>query len=217
MDPSVDGAMRDFRRLDWTFMPLHVQRFCSRAAVLGPLGVALIDLLPKMKPIGEDTFDWAPVISLLQRPWFRRTWIIQEAVLARRAQIICGKQSVSWAVLERVVIAMNAYHGFVKRIPGYEKIHQTVRAVNLMRSARRDAYRHILMPEWWLVNRYIGLSRRECPKILDLVEESRGFACTNPRDKIYGMLGITDKHTQTEYLIPDYDSSPGDVFRKFVL
>jgi len=49
-------------------MPLHILRCCSRAAVLGPLGVAFMDLLPKMKPITEDTFDWAPAIKLLQRP-----------------------------------------------------------------------------------------------------------------------------------------------------
>ncbi len=216
-DPSVDGAMKDVRWLDWKFMPIHVQRYCSRSIVLGPLGVALMDLLPKMKPIGEEKFDWAAVANLLQRPWFQRTWIIQEAVLAKRAQVVCGNQSVPWAALERVVIAMNLYSGRVKPIPGYQEIDQAVHAVNLMRSARRDVYRHILMPDMWLLDRYITGSRREYSKMLDLVEESRAFACTNPRDKIYGMLGITDEETQSEYLTPDYDSPPGDVFRKYVL
>ena len=216
-DPSVDGAMKDVRWLDWKLMPIHVQRYCSRSAVLGPLGVAFMDLLPKMKPIAEEKFDWVAVINLLQRPWFQRTWIIQEAVLAKRAQVVCGNQSVPWAALERVVIAMNLYNGLVKPISGYQEIDQAVHAVNLMRSARRDAYRHILMPDMWLFVRYISGSRREYSKMLDLVEESRAFTCTNPRDKIYGMLGITNEETQGEYLTPDYDSPPGDVFRKYVL
>ncbi|KAK4169536.1 heterokaryon incompatibility protein 6, OR allele [Cladorrhinum sp. PSN259] len=216
-DPSVDGAMKDFRWLDWKFMPLHVRRYNSRWAVLGPAGVAMIDLLPKMKPMKETEFNWGPITSLLQRQWFERTWVIQEAVLAKRAEVICGNQSVSWAVLERVVIAMNVYHGFVKSIAGYKEIDRAVHAINLIRSARRDAYRHILMPELWLLNRYITGSRQEFSRMIDLVQESRRFACTNPRDKIYGLLGITKEDSRSEYLTPNYGLSPGDVFRRYVL
>ncbi|KXX75276.1 Heterokaryon incompatibility protein 6, OR allele [Madurella mycetomatis] len=216
-DPGVDGAMQDFRWLDWKLTPIHILRYNSRWVSLGPLGVVIMDLLPRMKPIEEKEFDWGPVINLLQRQWFERTWIIQEAVLARRAQVICGNQSVPWAALERVVIAMNIYNGTVKRIPGYKNIDQAVSAVNLMRSARRDAYRHIQMPEFWLLGRFVGRSRQEFTRMLDLIQESRRFAVTNPRDKIYGLLGITKEDTRSEYLVPDYKASPGEVYRRFVL
>ncbi|KAK3385762.1 heterokaryon incompatibility protein-domain-containing protein [Podospora didyma] len=220
-DPSVEGAMKDIRSLDWKFMPLHALRYCSRAAVFGPVGVFFMDLLPKMKPLGgkEKNFDWAPIMILLQRPWFQRTWIIQEAVLAKRADVVCGNQTVPWAALERVVVAMNMYDGMVESVPDYSEIEQAVEAVSLIRSARRDAYRHVLMPDHWLLHRYIlGGSRQEFSKMLDLVQLARAFACTNPRDKIYGMLGITNEDTSGgEYLTPSYDSSPGEVFRRYVL
>ncbi len=212
MDPSVDGALRDLARLDWAFLPLHIRRFCSREGMAG-----LITRLPEMKPIEDDAFDWAPVISLLQRPWFQRTWVIQEAVLAKRALVICGDQSVAWAVLERVALSINAYHGFVKSVPGYDKIDRAMHAVNLVRSARRDAYRSTPVPWLLLLHPPSLRSRREYSKLLDLVQETRVFGCTDPRDKIYGMLGITREDTRSGYLVPDYRNSPGQVYWKFVL
>ncbi|KAL7756813.1 hypothetical protein ACKLNR_013806 [Fusarium oxysporum f. sp. zingiberi] len=36
------------------------------------------------------------VREFLDRPWWRRTWIIQEVVLAKNIQIICGDEVVTW-------------------------------------------------------------------------------------------------------------------------
>ncbi|KAK4107456.1 HET-domain-containing protein [Canariomyces notabilis] len=221
-DPSVEDALKHIRFLDWKFMPLHIQGYCSRLASLGALGNALIDMLPNMKPIPEnDRFNWDPVIALLQRPWFQRTWIIQEAILAKRAQVICGDEAVSWAMFERVVVAMNMYLGKVGPIRDYHLIDFAVRGVHMMRAARRDRYRHILMPEMWLMSWLVTGSRvrrQEYTKLLDLVTDSRGFQCTNPRDKIFGMLGVTAEDTsRSGYVTPDYKISTGDVFRNFVL
>jgi hypothetical protein len=36
---------------------------------------------------------------LLERPWFRRAWTFQEAVMARHAKIQCGSRVVDWDVL----------------------------------------------------------------------------------------------------------------------
>ncbi|KAI0470798.1 heterokaryon incompatibility protein-domain-containing protein [Xylariaceae sp. FL0804] len=39
------------------------------------------------------------VTNVLSRPWIRRLWTLQEAVLARELRIICGFRSVSWIAL----------------------------------------------------------------------------------------------------------------------
>lgn len=219
-ESSVDGAMESIRQLDWKFMPIHVRRYSSRLAAFGPVGVQLIDCLPKMNPITEDKISWDPIISLLRRPWFQRTWVIQEAILAKRAQVICGDQSIPWTMLERVVIAMDFYKGEVAEIPSYLSIVDTVSGMHLMRSARRDRYDAIMMPDLWLYTRLLvgsPMHRQEFTKLLDLIMDSRTFACSNPRDKVFGMLGVTGQDTSSEYLTPDYLVSPGDIFRKFVL
>ncbi|KAL2678513.1 hypothetical protein Neosp_009260 [[Neocosmospora] mangrovei] len=219
-DPSVDEVMESIRRLDWEFMPIHVRRYCSRLLVLGPVGVKLLDYLPKMKPITDNKINWDPIINLLQRPWFQRTWIIQEAILAKRAQVFCGDEYIPWAMLERVVVAMNFYKGEVGKIPGYPSIVDSVASVHLMRSARRDRYTSIMLPDQRLYAKLLvgsQMHRQEFTKLLDLIMDSRKFACTNPRDKVFGMLGVTGQDISSEYLTPDYSISPEDVFRKFVL
>lgn len=218
-DQGVDGAAKDIRSLDWKFMPLHIQRYSSRLAVFGLPGTLLHERLPRMKPMSNDEFDWGRVINLLRRPWFQRTWIIQEAILAKRAWVICGDQSVPWAMFERVVVAMDVYKGLVGPIPGYKMIEDAVAGVHMIRSARRDRHQFTVMPDMqlflWLTQNW--MQRHEYSKLLDLILDCRKFACTNPRDKIYGMLGVTNQDKTHELLNPNYDLSQQEVYRNFVL
>ncbi|PLB55546.1 hypothetical protein P170DRAFT_470958 [Aspergillus steynii IBT 23096] len=39
---------------------------------------------------------WAAVNALIARPWFRRTWIVQEVVFARRLTLVCGRDQIQW-------------------------------------------------------------------------------------------------------------------------
>ncbi|PVH69089.1 hypothetical protein DL98DRAFT_626637 [Cadophora sp. DSE1049] len=40
---------------------------------------------------------WLEIKKLFSRPWFRRVWIIQEAVVPPEVRILCGKYEVDWA------------------------------------------------------------------------------------------------------------------------
>ncbi|KAE9362995.1 hypothetical protein N431DRAFT_299754, partial [Stipitochalara longipes BDJ] len=40
--------------------------------------------------------DWMALFALLQRLWFRRIWIVQEAVFAQRLIIVCGGVMIHW-------------------------------------------------------------------------------------------------------------------------
>ena len=39
---------------------------------------------------------WRALLSVMQRPWFSRRWVIQEIALARQATIYCGEEKISW-------------------------------------------------------------------------------------------------------------------------
>jgi hypothetical protein len=43
--------------------------------------------------------DLENVTSLLRRPWFHRTWVLQEAVLSQVALVMIGPCTVAWEVL----------------------------------------------------------------------------------------------------------------------
>ena len=44
---------------------------------------------------------------LLARPWFNRVWVIQEVVMARTVEAICGSHLVPWSALENLVYDMD--------------------------------------------------------------------------------------------------------------
>ena len=46
---------------------------------------------------------WRAFALLLQRPWFRRAWIVQEASVAKDILIACGTESITWEELLRAV------------------------------------------------------------------------------------------------------------------
>jgi len=62
------------------------------------------DLAPKMSPIEwqEEDFpasgseELKAVAAICDLPWFRRIWIIQELLLAREVQVVCGKGRLNW-------------------------------------------------------------------------------------------------------------------------
>ncbi|EXL42618.1 hypothetical protein FOCG_15072 [Fusarium oxysporum f. sp. radicis-lycopersici 26381] len=62
------------------------------------------------------------VRELLDRPWWRRTWIIQEVVLAKNIQIICGDEVVTWdtvaSLLKRLRITQAKVQVFGVKLTG---------------------------------------------------------------------------------------------------
>ncbi len=45
-----------------------------------------------------DTTAWKAIAKLLNRPWFSRTWIVQEASTRRGVLFICGIETMEWTV-----------------------------------------------------------------------------------------------------------------------
>ncbi|KAI0426556.1 heterokaryon incompatibility protein-domain-containing protein [Xylaria sp. FL1042] len=213
-DSDVGQAMKTIGILNSKMKALHFGRYMSRLNSLGSWVRVLFDYLPSQRPLPED-FDWGPVVKLLQRPWFERTWIIQEAILARRGLVICGDKSVPWLTFERVAHDIYMYHYTVKAIPSYHLIHDAVEGLDMMRLARRDQRRLHSMSVSSVLN--VGGALHEYTKLLDLLFDTREFLCSNHRDKIYGLLGVTNENIHNKYIIPDYTLSVEEVFKSFVL
>ncbi|KAI1117664.1 heterokaryon incompatibility protein-domain-containing protein [Nemania sp. NC0429] len=212
-ESDVDQSVESIKHLNSKMRALHVERYMSRLNSLGSWTRVLFDYLPSQKPLPPD-FDWQPIVRLLQRPWFERTWIIQEAILARRGLVVCGDRSVPWLLFERVAHDIYTYHHTVKMIPGWETIQDAVEGLEMMRLARRDQWR--LHTASISAKMHFG-ALREYSKILDLLFDTKNFKCTDPRDKVYGLLGLTNQKTQHRYLHPNYSLPVEEVFKSFVL
>ncbi|KAI1164195.1 heterokaryon incompatibility protein-domain-containing protein [Nemania serpens] len=210
---DVDQSVKSIKYLNSKMSALHVGRYMSRLNSLGSWTRVLFDYLPSQKPLPAD-FDWQPIVRLLQRPWFERTWIIQEAILPRQGLVVCGDKSVPWLLFERVAHDIYTYHYNVEMIPEWETIRDAVEGLEMMRLARRD--------QWRIHSASISAklhfeALQEYTKVLDLLFDTRNFLSSDPRDKIYGLLGLTNQKRQHKYLQPNYSLTVEEVYKSFAL
>ena len=133
--------------------------------------------------------------SLCRRPWFTRVWVVQEQVLARLARVLYGDE---WLSFEQFMRAMKAV-SHVLELQEPSTLNSSLAVVG-----------HVLF-------------RREfrSPKFLELPIGERVLAAlqlagvrlraTDPRDKLYGLIGLLGDVNECPILVPDYEK-PLDEF-----
>lgn len=103
--------------------------------------------------------------NFFTRPWFRRVWVLQEAMLAREIVAICGDQEVSWEAF--------------KTFKNYDQ-GKTVRPLPyVLKDSASKWIENVEMDEE-------KISRR----LFNCLRESRGCEATDPRDKVYALLPL---------------------------
>ncbi|KAH8892384.1 hypothetical protein GQ53DRAFT_840811 [Thozetella sp. PMI_491] len=60
-----------------------------------------VDEMVRLQRVLQD--NWAALADLLDSPWFRRCWIIQEVVHAQNVTVTCGRDVIPWTLLEKIV------------------------------------------------------------------------------------------------------------------
>jgi len=106
--------------------------------------------------------------KFLQRPWFHRVWILQEAAFAKQAIVICGSQETDWKGF------ISFYHWNTSRrrdglsLP-YSLLYSASEPFHIWESIPSTCYAKAL--------------RR-------MLQASRLSLATNPRDKIYAVLPL---------------------------
>jgi len=182
--------------------PYYVDKFqnpnARRAEGLKLLDWPVIQVLPGYKirhvqfKSGEGRLPLTPfhdfAIDILGRNWFDRTWIMQEIVCSKQAEIVIGKYKLPWNIcVEACSLAIELgltrsflLHTIASEIPQIEEIRQ---------------HRRVFMETLHDVNdedtvlKYIrSVVYRSIPKILPKVVFK---GVTDPRDKVFAMLNIT--------------------------
>lgn len=119
---------------------------------------------------------WCAVLCLLKNEYWERIWIIQEVVCARQVKLQCGNHSLSWIDLSRIANVLNANMRMVYSIP-------ELRAVHLSEAGKLTRLR-ALQRRW-------NQGKAGFPLLL-LIRRAHKNYCSDPRDKIYALLGISD-------------------------
>ena len=135
-------------------------------------------------------------------PWFRRVWVLQEVHSNANVKVWCGNKCIDW---ELVIIASE---WFEKRRTEF---------VNTFFLRNQKTYDQHL-PRLW-----IDLSQTK-PKTLHalqaLVFEAREFYATDPRDKVFALLGLAEETSDMSelpvYMRADYKRSTVQVYANLV-
>ncbi|KAL8289952.1 hypothetical protein RB600_005107 [Gaeumannomyces tritici] len=120
--------------------------------------------------------------ALFESPWFRRIWVIQEAASAKAALVMYGHD----AVPARTFAMLSTLPSI--RIPEGARA-----ALEVMPSLLKR-----LETSWWHGGR----------DLLALLCKFRNYEATDPRDKVYALLGISEGEPQIK---PDYEVTEGTV------
>jgi hypothetical protein len=145
-----------------------------------------------------DHRSWRAVRQLLQRPWLFRLWTIQEAVLSTNLFVKCGDAVASWDDMAAwCYVWQNC--GLLRWLETYDLND---------RKAIEAAYNRRRLPLGGAIvnslqaDRIQSLTLQDKEYLLSSLVRTRYAQATNPKDKIYGVLGITKSH-----ITPDYSPS----------
>ncbi|KAF1842264.1 HET-domain-containing protein [Cucurbitaria berberidis CBS 394.84] len=137
-------------------------------------------------------------------PWFRRVWVLQEAFAHNKITVRLGEHTLPWGA---VILAAIWASGFTR----------TYIAKSANEYPAEGAMNRGYLPELWL-----GLLHTRATRglsMLELVSRTRDFEASDPRDKVFGLLGLANDvgnpQTRTVGLRPDYTKSKNEVYAAF--
>ena len=134
--------------------------------------------------VSFDDRTWQALLSILERSWFYRLWCWQEINLSSRHTVLqCGHNRIRWTVFRRAVLCLHNK----ERLP----------SVNF-----RERCRHIA---------YLAADATQQPMSV-MLDLSRSKGCADPRDKVYGLLGLTAPLFNTS-VKPDYSLPVEQVYK----
>ncbi|KAH8897329.1 hypothetical protein GQ53DRAFT_638388 [Thozetella sp. PMI_491] len=135
------------------------------------------------------------LLIALQMPWFRRTWIIQEFVLAKRVKYL----------FHGTIFTQQQLDGMIsdEALRGNEQRKSEMHAVTGL------GYMNYLKIQE--IKRVVGLGQRDG---LNLISLTRDFLVTQPKDKIWALAALLSKEDRAA--LGPYSQSAHDVHRRFV-
>ncbi len=143
-------------------------------------------------------------LSFFCHGWFTRVWVLQEIVLAQQAIIMWGEHSISWTCLGSAIEAIRS--------------NQLLHWLLDSRCLQNAFYMWHLSKVHHELEAFETDSQQvpdgEKLPLLHFLDLGRGFRATDPRDKIYGLLGFptSDDGLGASSIIPDYTLSAREVY-----
>ncbi|CAI0647742.1 unnamed protein product [Colletotrichum noveboracense] len=159
----------------------------------GFAGVSISDIASAAQRLGlpkPDSKSWSALKWLLSRPWFTRVWCVQEIVLARSSRVYVGSHSFKW-----------------------DRLGVTAAWLSEQNLANDyDVPSELDGIAWG--NAYTMFDKSELSELsfLEILLSFRDFNATNPRDKVYGLLGLVNEAILEGFASVDYKKTVAEVY-----
>ncbi|KAK4446716.1 heterokaryon incompatibility protein-domain-containing protein [Podospora aff. communis PSN243] len=129
------------------------------------------------------------IAELQSRPWWSRVWVIQEALLSPHPTVRCGYQSLP---MESFMVLDDIRRGWHRPTQTYQ--HSAFNAITNLSVALRNPFSGIVT--YWpdARTRLLNPTADSSPSTLaEWAYYLSDFEATDPRDKIYGLLGLASE------------------------
>ena len=143
--------------------------------------------------MAEELFnekDGQALSTLPQNAYWQRIWIIQEVSVAKRVLVCCGGKELNWPFVVDLVGLYGVYEKEQKSFALNESGLGRVLSINDSRT--------------WLI-------KMDGSELLYMLTGFRKSQCSDPRDKVNGLLGLA-KAQEVVGLRPDYSLSVEEVY-----
>lgn len=165
----------------------------------------LTAMRPTWFPSDVPAFNLEAVLRILERPWFRRVWVLQEAALNNNVAVFCGQQTIKrtvlWAGARTAVSLSNEILMDSEYTHGNATMWRALAGSNFL--ARRTLY---------LITSRTKKSPLEA--ILSDITMNLGewsYEATDPRDRVFAVVGFTSDSNALG-IVPDYTTSCAHVY-----
>ncbi|KAI0412103.1 heterokaryon incompatibility protein-domain-containing protein [Xylaria grammica] len=203
----------------------HMETYGSTPIVLTFLAQALRNMdtgpsnLASLRPLQDSAHrnlvyglpppsarEWEIFRQFLSNPWFRRIWIVQEVVLARKAIVVLGNWHINWDAVGRAITWFES------------KGYAMPRTMKYILHDLKDLLPVAHVAELWQMHE---LPNKRVP-LLGLLKDFRSRDAVQGVDKIYAALGLaqetaSDQEEFPALLEPDYNKSLQDVYRDLAI
>jgi hypothetical protein len=169
-----------------------------------------------------EQYGFTALAHALERPWFRRGWVIQEAAFSTNSTVYCGDRQVHMDEFEMAtnlvrarlnsVPASISHTGNAKRagiLSNFDDDSPAIRLLDTVYSAFRKSANGAIM--------YPLLS------LETLVELGTFTETSDHRDTIYALLNLANdiaslsEPEKTDTIVPDYRKDPLDIYADFIM
>ncbi|XTI89273.1 HET-domain-containing protein [Cenococcum geophilum] len=140
----------------------------------------------EFEPSRKDKLKWEELHRLLEQPYWRRVWIIQEILLSRDPVLCCGSYKLPWTVAADTIVDMERFDAF-----GYARLEY---------GEKRDE-------EFTRQTRELGKRLRESRKARDAMEsgqEQESEETIQKREQLIreAEAWVTNRFSEFDVLVP---------------